>query len=395
MSRPSSGSGGDPGDVLHLVVPHTIDDPQHPSGGNLYDLELARGLRSLGQQVCEHRVWGSWPPLADSSATDLARVLAGLPDGATVLIDGLVGLGAVHVLVSEHSRIRLWLLLHLPLVLAVGDTPQARAQELQALSSAAGVITTSDWTRRWLRASYGLKPEQVSVARPGVHRSRLSTGSPHEDALVSVGAVVPDKGYDVLVDALTNIADLSWSCDIVGSLDRAPAFVDRLRRHVRTRGLEGRIRFTGPLTHAGVSAAYDSSDLLVLPSRLETYGMVLTEALAHGLPVVASRTGGVPEAVGSAPDGTLPGVLVPPGDAEALSTAARRWLQDPAWRRQLRATAHLRRAELPDWTTTADNVQVALQDAPHPTRGRARGLRVDGDTQTDTRTGRGRGHGAP
>lgn len=362
MSHASSVSPHDPADAVHLVVPHTIHDAKHPSGGNLYDRELARGLRSLGHPVREHPVVVCPPPTRSSDAV-LAHVLAALPAGATVLVDGLVGMNAAQVLVPERSRLRLWLLVHLPLALAVGSTPQARVQELQALTSATGVITTSGWTRRWLLATYDLEPTRVRVARPGVHRSALSRGSPQGGALIFVGAVVPDKGLDVLLDALSKLTDLAWSCRLVGPLDRAPAFVDRLRKQIRRSGLEDRIRFTGALSPAGVSATYDSADLLVLPTRLETYGMVLTEALAHGVPVVASRTGGVPEAVGTVPGGTVPGVLIPPGNAEALGRAVRRWLEDTAWRRQLRATAHLRRTLLPNWTTTAEIVHLALQDS--------------------------------
>ena len=68
----------------------------------------------------------------------------------------------------------------------------------------------------------------------------------------------------------------------------------------------------------------------MLPSRAETYGMVVTEALARGIPVLASDAGGLPETLGRDPDGRVPGLLVPPGDAAALAAALRGWLDDPA-----------------------------------------------------------------
>jgi glycosyltransferase involved in cell wall biosynthesis len=89
--------------------------------------------------------------------------------------------------------------------------------------------------------------------------------------------------------------------------------------------------------------------------------MVVTEALARGVPVVASEVGGVPEALGVAPGGAFPGALVPPGDPEALSGALRRWLTDPGFREEARDAALLRRAALPGWGATVDALMVAVQ----------------------------------
>jgi glycosyltransferase involved in cell wall biosynthesis len=196
-----------------------------------------------------------------------------------------------------------------------------------------------------------------------VHPAALSSGSPSGSALLTVGAVVPEKGHDVLIDALAGLADLPWSCRVIGSLDRAPDFVDRLREQVRSCGLDDRVTFEGPLPRESVATAYDTSDLLALPTRLEMYGMVLTEALACGVPVLASDTGGVREAVGAATDGTVPGVLLPPDDAPSLGAALRRWLEDRTWRETLRARALSRRGSLPDWSTTARQVERVLVGA--------------------------------
>src|SRR6185312_12567948 len=115
----------------------------------------------------------------------------------------------------------------------------------------------------------------------------------------------------------------------VGSLDRDPEFAERVRRQVLDGGLDRRVSFPGPRTGAELDHAYASADLLVLASRAETYGMVVTEALARGLPVVAADVGGVGEALGHGADGRRPGLLVPPGDPAALRQALRAWLADP------------------------------------------------------------------
>jgi glycosyltransferase involved in cell wall biosynthesis len=115
---------------------------------------------------------------------------------------------------------------------------------------------------------------------------------------------------------------------------------------------------------------YAEADLLVLPSWGETYPLVVGEALAHGVPVLATAVGGVPEALGHARDGRRPGILVPPGDAPALADALRRWLEDPALRSQLRRSARSRRATLQRWGSTARVFDAVLTRVCRP-RGRS------------------------
>ncbi len=107
--------------------------------------------------------------------------------------------------------------------------------------------------------------------------------------------MTPHKGHDVLLDALETVADLSWCCTCVGSLDRDPVFAATVRRRATRRD---RVEFTGPRTGSELDRTYAAADLLVLPSYAETYGMVITEALARGVPVIATDVGGVSEALG-------------------------------------------------------------------------------------------------
>ena len=183
------------------------------------------------------------------------------------------------------------------------------------------------------------------MAEPGVDIAGLAPGTASGDALLCVAAVTPGKGHDVLLDGLATVGDLPWRCTCVGSLDRDPAFAAEVRRHA----LRDRVRFPGPRTGAELDDAYAAADLLVLASHAETYGMVVTEALARGLPVLAADVGGVTEALGHGEDGTRPGLLVPPGDPAALGAALRRWLGDAELRGRLRRAARERRASLRGW----------------------------------------------
>jgi glycosyltransferase involved in cell wall biosynthesis len=351
--------------TVHVVVPEGIDDPARPSGGNIYDRHLCRGLTSLRWSVHEHAVAGSWPRPDAASFTALAATVEQIPDDALVLLDGLVASTAPEVLVPHSRRLRLVVLVHMPLGHrpAQDDADDVRMREGAVLSAAAAVVTTGAWTRRRLLELYALPRERVLVAEPGVDAAELATASAGGGALLCVAAVTSEKGHDVLLDALAATVDLTWDCVCVGSLERDPAFVKGLRRRSLDGGLRDRVLFTGPRTGADLDRSYAAADLMVLASRAETYGMVVTEALACGLPVIATEVGGLPQALGHGADGTAPGLLVAPGDAPALSGALRAWLSDAELRRRLRRAARERRASLPAWSTTTSIVAGVLAEA--------------------------------
>jgi glycosyltransferase involved in cell wall biosynthesis len=343
--------------VLHVVLPWDIDDPRRPSGGNVYDRRVCDGLGDRGWTVREHAVPGRWPWAEDAARVALAGTLAGLAEGTVVLLDGLVASAAPEVVVPAAARLRLVVLLHLP----VGEScVPGRDGERAVLSAVAAVVTTSRWAREWLLEHYALAADRVHVAEAGVDTAPLAAGTPRGDTLLCVAAVVLPKGHDVLLAALGTLGDLSWRCVCVGPVELDPGFVGLLRGRVGERGLTDRVTFTGPLGGADLDAAYDGADVLVHPSRGESYGLVVTEALARGLPVVATSVGGVPEALGRGRDGAAPGVLVPPADAPALAAALRRWLADDTHRQLLRRTARERRGTLAGWGRTADRIAGVL-----------------------------------
>ncbi|GAA1612242.1 glycosyltransferase family 4 protein [Catellatospora bangladeshensis] len=339
--------------VVHVVLPGDIDDPAAPSGGNHYDRRLCDGLSALGWAVREHALPGGWPRPPGTVLAALAQRLDALPGDAVVLVDGLVAAGAGAVLAARADRLRLVVLAHM----VFGDeAADLDIEEGRALRAAAAVLTVSRWCRTRLIERYALPPALVHVAVPGVDAAPAAPGSVAGSRLLCVAALAPHKGQDVLADALSRLDDLPWTCVFAGSLDRDPAFVAALRAHPAAR----RIALLGPLTGPTLDAAYTNADLLVLPSRGESYGMVVTEALARGIPVLACDVAGLPEAVGRAPDGSPPALLVPPGDAAALAAALRSWLTDAALRHRLRRAALGRRDTLIGWGDTARRAAAVL-----------------------------------
>jgi glycosyltransferase involved in cell wall biosynthesis len=230
------------------------------------------------------------------------------------------------------------------------------------LHAAAAVVVTSRWSRDWLVGAYRLPPQRVLVVPPGVDRAEVVPGSAEGGRLVVVGAVTPVKGHDLLVAALQSVADLRWSCTVVGSTSIDPAFVARVRGDVLAAGLQSRVRLPGPRAGSALDAVYAAADLVVVPSRVETYGMVVTEALARAVPVVAAAVGGLPEAMGTAPGARRPGLLVAPDDPGALAAALRCWLTDAELRDALRSAARSRREALAGWRQTGGRLSALLAE---------------------------------
>jgi len=336
---------------VHFVLPNDIDDPRRPSGGNVYDRRVSDGLRRLGRQVHEHSVHGPWPDLETESCRALEATLGGLPDGGLVVLDGLM-MSAGDVVAVHARRLRLVVLVHLPLGV---DSP-----ERDGLAAAAAVVTTSRWTARWLLENYRLDEQRVHVATPGVDSASPSPGSPDGERLLCVGAVTPVKGQDFLVEALHGVRDLEWRACLVGSTEVDPGYSARVRHRAERLGLVDRVRLTGPLTGERLVAAYAGADLLLAPSRQESYGLAIVEALARGVPVLAADVGGVPESLGLAVDGARPGVLLDPHDVSAWTAALRGWLTQPDQRGALRGAASSRRGQLRGWDDTVRLVSRML-----------------------------------
>lgn len=353
---------------VHFVMPGGVDDPTAPSGGNAYDRRVCLDLPGFGWQVERHAVAGSWPRPGAAARTELARTLRDLPDGTVVLIDGLVACGVPEIIVPEAERLQLAVLVHLPLGDETGLEPglalELDAREREVLRAVPAVIATSDWAVRRLVSHHGLAPERVHVATPGADIAPLASGTDGVSRLLCVAAVTPRKGQHRLIEALAGAQDLPWSCVCVGGITQDPEYVAHLRMLIKKYGLQDRLHLAGPRAGAELDASYAAADLMVLTSYAETYGMAVTEALARGIPVLATDVGGVAEAVGRAPDGGVPGILVPPEDPAALAAELRGWFGEADVRRRLKAAARRRRAALDGWATTARSLAGVLGRLP-------------------------------
>ena len=353
---------------IRLLVPANI---RHNSGGNVYNARLADCLRALGMDVEVLAVDGSWP---DASAEERRR-LGGLlgawepepePTPGTVTVaDGLIACGAPdEIEYAAAAGQRTWVLLHMP----SSSHPHG---ESRALHAATGVICTSSSAAGAVREKHGFASSRVAL--PGTEPGPVAAGSdpPH---IIAVAALLPNKDQLLTVAALARVRDLAWTASLVGTDDADPAYAAQVRAAVASLGLEDRVRLTGQLDGNELEDAWGRADLSLLVSRAETFGLVVTESLARGIPVIVRDGTGAVEALGLAgglaartegDDGATPGSAVGlpgaavrlegPGNGQAdlLAAVILQWLSEPPLRARWREAALAARDMLPGWETTA------------------------------------------
>ncbi len=342
--------------TLTVIVPGDIETR---TGGYEYDRRLIAALRHRGWSVALRSLDDGFP-WPDRAARDQAvEILRGLADGSVVVVDGL----ALGVLAeearAEARRLKLVALVHHPLALETGLSAAEQSQlfesERVALSAVRGVVVTSPATATQLER-YGVGAADVSVVLPGTERGELARGSGGPGVrLLCVASIVPRKGHDVLLRALARLKDLPWALTCGGSLERSPGTVEALTAFARAEGIDGRVEFVGELSEAQLAAAYDRADVFVLPTLYEGYGMVVAEAIARGLPSVASDTGGIADLLSGEA-----GIVVPPGEVEPLTSALRRIIAEPDTRTRLAAGARGVRERLATWDAAAGQMEDVI-----------------------------------
>jgi glycosyltransferase involved in cell wall biosynthesis len=376
---------------LYVLVPGDLDTR---TGGYGYDRRIIAGLRQRGWAVSVLRLDDSFPMPTPAARRHAAQMLAAIPDGSTVLVDGLA-LGALPEEVErEAARLGIVALVHHPLAAETGIDPAAAAtleiSEARALAAARAIVVTSHATAARL-ADDGVTADRITVIEPGTDAAPLSRGSAvdqepsrlrscdadascgearqsaegvtaaaisrqlSEVALLCVATLTPRKGHALLLSALASLPQRGWRLTCAGSLDRDPATVARVRAQIRELGLEDRVSLLGDLDQSALATQYDRADLFVLATLYEGYGMAVAEAIARGLPVISTATGAIQDLVGDA------GIIVSPGDLQAFTAALSGVIGDPLLGATMRANACRRRGRLPTWDAAAAAMARTLE----------------------------------
>ncbi len=328
------------------------------TGGYIYARRVIAALPAVGWTP-RHVVLPYGFP--SPSAIDLAetrRILSALPPKAAVIIDGLA-YGAMMPETIKDLDISIIALVHHPLALESGLSRERahalRASEQAMLALSKTVVVPSASTAATLAADYGVARDRIVVAEPGTDPGVRAVGTGSAPRLLTVATITPRKGHDILMQAFAELKDLAWHSELVGSTTRDPAMMQTVQALTAKHDLAGRVVFSDELTDEALTGAYMGSDVFVLPSRHEGYGMAFAEALAHGLPVIACDAGAVRSTVPA--DASI---LVSPDDPKALADALRRVLVDPKLRQRLGDAAWAYGRKLPTWNDTAAAVARAL-----------------------------------
>jgi teichuronic acid biosynthesis glycosyltransferase TuaC len=240
----------------------------------------------------------------------------------------------------------------------IPQSPPERAQIQWASKQASALITVCEDLRQKL-VELGEEPSRVVTLRNGVDLKRFSPGDRNaarerlgldDFTLLSVGSLIPRKGHELIIAALTDLPDARLL--IAGS---GPMRAE-LERVAEEKGVSARVRFLGEIAHDALTDAYRAADIFVLASSREGWANVLLEAMACGTPVVATNVNGTPEVI---QDPKL-GVLVQERSASALAQAIQ----------QLRALSPDRRtvrtyAEQFSWDDTARANKALFLAAAH------------------------------
>jgi glycosyltransferase involved in cell wall biosynthesis len=332
--------------AIDFMVPGSLDQL---TGGYLFDRHIVDGLRAMGRAVSVHELGGSFPDGDAVARRAAAQALADLDTASVTVIDGLALPAFADCLPDAAGRFNLVGFVHHVLALETGLSLERREAlalvEARLLPRLNGILCPSR-TTAWHLEELGVAPERIAITPPGTNRPIAARGTRPAGPLrlLSVGTVTPRKGHLTLIEALAELADRPWELLIIGSLARDPETVAALKDAIARHALGGRVTLAGEWPPERLGVAYRQADLFVLPSYHEGYGMAFAEALAHGLPIVATTGGAIPETVPA-----TAAMLVPPGDPAARGRGRGLILDKGALRARLAEGAARAGAALPDW----------------------------------------------
>ncbi len=321
---------------IGLMVYESLRDQ---SGGYLYDRKVVEYLEDCGHKV-----------LVYTFPFDAARVVR---DDIELLIEDELcheDLLEFNLRLKKTFPVPLIALVHsLKYLEPIPKQEEEKGKEEQFLKTCDAVIANSASTSKEVKELGIEVPTIISypgcdyLAPPSDFKRRIPKDFLN---ILSVGILIPRKGFHLLIEALGELSDYPWELRIVGDETLDTYYVESLKR--KAQGLGKRVHLLGKVSSKELSEIYLNSDLFVLPSYFEAYGIVVAEAVLHFLPVIASRVGGIPEIIQDQKEG----ILIPPGDKAALRRALQDFLEHPEHLEPFREACALRRSTLPTWEET-------------------------------------------
>ena len=323
------------------------------TGGNVYNRRMIAEWRSAGHEATATGIGGRHPLADDRAHAEAGAAWAAMAADAVPVLDNLV-LASFAPLADQFAARRAVLLNHHPTGLEPGlDAADAAALieiEKQLIPRFHRIVVTSETTAKTLVQDFGATDAQLAIIIPGADDAPRSQGSGDGTVhVLSIGSLIPRKGHDVLLRAMARLFDLDWRLTIAGTSRIDPACADALRALAGELGIAEKVTFLGETTGAPLAELWNSADIFALATRYEGFGMVIAEALKHGLPVVVGNGGAAgalltPET----------GAVCPVDDVDQTSKSLRRLIFDTDLRRDMSDAAWLAGKKLPGWKSQAD-----------------------------------------
>ena len=338
------------------------------SGGNLYDQKLVEVLRARDHHVDVLSIPGgsyAWNLAWNLSRSLRRRIVSGRYD--VLLEDELCHPSLFHSNRVLRTPARVVSIVHH--LRSSEDRPRwqndlYRRVEKRYLESVDAFVFNSHTTRETVESLLSQKTRSV-VATPGgdrlgrpLERDAVLRRAREEGALriLFVGNLIPRKGLHVLLDALARIPERDVRLDVAGSDSMDRAYAAAAREKVRSLGLEDRVRFHGTLEGDDLAARFLEAQVLVVPSSYEGFGIVYVEAMAFGLPAIASASGATDEIVRH----ETTGFLVPPGDGWSLARRIESLVEDRDLLARLSLNALDTFDDHPGWSESMGKVEEFL-----------------------------------
>ena len=346
---------------MHIlfVIPGDIN---LPTGGYRYDREIINAWQKSGIEVSLASIEGNYPFPSETDKKTALQDIIKFPKADIAVVDGLLGGTSPEFMQALSKTLLIVALIHHPLCLENGlsikNAESLEASERAGLKFTSGVITTSPATTLTVSNLFEYNRNKIHTVLPGVERGQISTGSKSSTVnLLCVGSIIERKGHKDLLLALSELSDYNWHLDCIGSTDFDPKLFIELKQILKTKALETKVTFHGTVSEETITNAYIKADVFVLPSLFEGYGMAYAEAIAHGLPVIGTTAGAIPDTV---PETC--GILVEPSNIKALHQALEKIILDKALRNQYQKAAIKAEPSFPTWQSSANAFLKILKE---------------------------------
>ncbi len=321
---------------IHFLIPGDI---RRLTGGNVFDLRLIEGLSTLGHEVSLYELSQRFPFPAEDDIRQCRSIFSQITENEPIIIDSLAFAPLAPVL-REFSKLKAVIaIMHLPLGMSPDLSPVQRQVfapvEKKALQAAHYIVVTSGFTAEYITKLDASLSGKIKLILPGLAPVKRKEQYPELPAeLLCIGSYLPNKSYHLLPDTLSQLTRYNWKLNCYGEILNESYF-ETLKRMFGSKNLRNRVSLHAPISGEELHKAYLNADLLIHPSSFESFGMVPAEALNHGIPVIVTTGGALPDTIPASM-----GRSFSPGDTQGLVTILKQLFEDKsAYRRLCQAAA--------------------------------------------------------